>query len=310
MKILNIKSSSYYYSKKEKRNQRAIENEILLSYIRLIWQDSKKRYGAKKVNVKLRKMGLEVNLKRVKRIMKENRIFSIITKKYKYYKKGNESVSLVRNVLNRDFSTETINEKWVSDITYIWSRKEGWCYLSSIMDLCSNRIISHKVGKFMDIKLVMETLKEAYYVRGRKSNIIIHTDRGSQYMSKEYRDYCKSSKMIVSYSRKGNPYDNACIESFHATLKKEYIHHKKFDTIEEIKVGVFEYIEKWYNRERIQEKIGYLTPVEFEEMSKKLYKKCTKHLVPNQQLKIKEDLWIKTKLKIYFYIIMVAVFIC
>ena len=270
MKILNIKSSSYYYSKKEKRNQRAIENEILLSYIRLIWQDSKKRYGAKKVNVKLRKMGLEVNLKRVKRIMKENRIFSIITKKYKYYKKGNESFSLVRNVLNRDFSTETINEKWVSDITYIWSRKEGWCYLSSIMDLCSNRIISHKVGKFMDIKLVMETLKEAYYVRGRKSNIIIHTDRGSQYMSKEYRDYCKSSKMIVSYSRKGNPYDNACIESFHDTLKQEYIHHKKFDTIEEIKVGVFEYIEKWYNRERIQEKIGYLTPVEFEEMSKKI----------------------------------------
>ena len=285
MKILNIKSSSYYYSKKEKRNQRAIENEILLSYIRLIWQDSKKRYGAKKVNVKLRKMGLEVNLKRVKRIMKENRIFSIITKKYKYYKKGNESVSLVRNVLNRDFSTETINEKWVSDITYIWSRKEGWCYLSSIMDLCSNRIISHKVGKFMDIKLVMETLKEAYYVRGRKSNIIIHTDRGSQYMSKEYRDYCKSSKMIVSYSRKGNPYDNACIESFHATLKKEYIHHKKFDTIEEIKVGVFEYIEKWYNRERIQEKIGYLTPVEFEEMSKKLYKKCSKYLGPNQFIK-------------------------
>ena len=107
--------------------------------------------------------------------MKENRIFSIITKQYKYYKKGNESVSLVRNVLNRDFSTETINEKWVSDITYIWSRKEGWCYLSSIMDLYSNRIISHKVGKFMDIKLVMETLKEAYYVRGRKSNIIIHT---------------------------------------------------------------------------------------------------------------------------------------
>ena len=108
MKVLNIKSSSYYYSKKEKRNQRAIEDEILLSHIRLIWQDSKKRYGEKKVNAKLRKMGLEVNLKRVKRIMKENRIFSIITKKYKYYKKGNESISLVRNVLNRDFSTETI----------------------------------------------------------------------------------------------------------------------------------------------------------------------------------------------------------
>ena len=217
--------------------------------------------------------------------MKENRIFSIITKQYKYYKKGNESVSLVRNVLNRDFSTETINEKWVSDITYIWSRKEGWCYLSSIMDLYSNRIISHKVGKFMDIKLVMETLKEAYYVRGRKSNIIIHADRGSQYMSKEYRDYCKSSKMIVSYSRKGNPYDNACIESFYATLKKEYIHHKKFDTIEEIKLVVFEYIEKWYNRERIQEKIGYLTPVEFEEMSKNGLVQKIGHKVKTNMLK-------------------------
>ena len=125
MKTLNIKSSSYYYSKKEKRNQRAIENEILLSYIRLIWQDSKKRYGAKKVNAKLRKMGLEVNLKRVKRIMKENRIFSIITKRYRYYKKEKEDASVPRNILNRDFSTETINEKWVSDITYIWSRKEG-----------------------------------------------------------------------------------------------------------------------------------------------------------------------------------------
>ena len=265
MKILNIKSSSYYYSKKEKRNQRAIENEILLSYVRLIWQDSKKRYGAKKVNVKLRKMGLEVNLKRVKRIMKENRIFSIITKKYKYYKKGNESVSLVRNVLNRDFSTETINEKWVSDITYIWSRKEGWCYLSSIMDLCSNRIISHKVGKFMDIKLVMETLKEAYYVRGRKSNIIIHTDRGSQYMSKEYRDYCKSSKMIVSYSRKGNPYDNACIESFHSLIKREWLNFQKIQNYNHAYRLIFEYIEGFYNTVRIHSHCGYLSPAQFEQ---------------------------------------------
>ena len=128
MKMLNISSSSYYYSKKEKKNQREIENEILLSYIRLIWCESKKRYGSKKVNAKLRKMGLEVNLKRVKRIMKENRIFSIITKRYRYYKKEKEDVSVPRNILNRDFSTERINEKWVSDITYIWSKKEGWCY--------------------------------------------------------------------------------------------------------------------------------------------------------------------------------------
>ena len=97
---------------------------------------------------------------------------------------------------------------------------------------------------------------------------IIHTDRGSQYLSKEYRKYCKENNLELSYSRKGNPYDNACIESFHATLKKEYVHHKKFKNLEEIRKGIFEYIESWYNRKRIQEKLGYLSPVEYEEQLK------------------------------------------
>ncbi|MBP9479136.1 MAG: IS3 family transposase [Sebaldella sp.] len=94
---------------------------------------------------------------------------------------------------------------------------------------------------------------------------MIHTDRGSQYLSKEYRKYCKENNLELSYSRKGNPYDNACIESFHATLKKEYVHQKKFKNLEEIRIEIFEYIESWYNRKRIQEKLGYLSPVEYEE---------------------------------------------
>nr|WP_315046555.1 DDE-type integrase/transposase/recombinase [uncultured Leptotrichia sp.] len=117
--------------------------------------------------------------------------------------------------------------KWVSDITYIWTKKDGWHYLSSIMDLYSRRIISHKVGKFMDIKLVMDTLKMAIYKRGDTTNLIIHTDRGSQYMSKEYRKFCVEKGIIISYSRKGNPYDNACIESFHATLRKKNMYIMK-----------------------------------------------------------------------------------
>ena len=162
-----------------------------------------------------------------------------------------------------------MNEKWVSDITYIHSEREGRCYLSSIMDLKSNRIISHKVGKVVDVELVVKTLEMATYMRGSARETIIHTDRGSQYLSKEYRKYCKENKLELSYSRKGNPYDNACIESFHATLKKEYVHHKKFKNLEEIRQGIFEYIESWYNRKRIQEKLGYLSPVEYEEQLKK-----------------------------------------
>ena len=107
------------------------------------------------------------------------------------------------------------------------------------------------------------------YMRGSARETIIHTDRGSQYLSKEYRKYCKENNLELSYSRKGNPYDNACIESFHAMLKKEYVHHKKFKNLEETRQGIFEYIESWYNRKRLQEKLGYLSPVEYEEQLKK-----------------------------------------
>ena len=269
LRILKVSRSSYYYNQKEKRNQREIENEILLEQITLIWQKSHKRYGSKKVHAELQKLKLEVNLKRVKRLMRENRLFSIIVKKYKVHRTNAEDGGEIKNKLKRDFSTEKLNEKWVSDITYIHSEREGRCYLSSIMDLKSNRIISHKVGKVMDVELVMKTLEMATYMRGSARETIIHTDRGSQYLSKEYRKYCKENKLELSYSRKGNPYDNACIESFHATLKKEYVHHKKFKNLEEIRQGIFEYIESWYNRKRIQEKLGYLSPVEYEEQLKK-----------------------------------------
>ena len=126
------------------------------------------------------------------------------------------------------------------------------------MDLHSRRIISH--GKFMDIKLVMDTLKMAIYKRGDTINLIIHTDRGSQYMSKEYRKFCAEKGISISYSKKGNPYDNAYIESFYATLKKEYVYN--------LRTGMYEYIEIWYNNSRIHSKIGFISPNEYEESHK------------------------------------------
>ena len=136
------------------------------------------------------------------------------------------------------------------------------------MDLHSRRIISHKVGKFMDIKLVMDTLKMAIYKRGDTINLIIHTDRGSQFMSKEYRKFCEKKGISISYSRKGNPYDNACIESFRATLKKEYVHNEKFENLGSLRTGMYEYIEIWYNNSRIHSKIGFISPNEYEKSHK------------------------------------------
>ena len=133
----------------------------------------------------------------------------------------------------------------------------------------SRRIISHKVGKFMDIKLVIDTLKMAIYKRGDITDLIIHTDRGSQYMSKEYRKFCAKKGISISYSRKGNPYDNACIETFHTTLKKEYVHNENFENLESLRSGMYEYIEIWYNNSRIHSKIGFTSPNEYEESIKK-----------------------------------------
>lgn len=126
----------------------------------------------------------------------------------------------------------------------------------------------------MDIKLVMDTLKMAIYKIGDTINLIIHTDRGSQYMSKEYRKFCAEKGISISYSRKGNPYDNACIESFHATLKKEYVHNEKF---ENLRTGMYEYIEIWYNNSRIHSKIEFISPNEYEESHKeRKQKNCLK----------------------------------
>ena len=209
--------------------------------------------------------------------MKENQIKSIIHKKFRNYNKSEDIKETTKNILKRNFDTEKLNEKWVSDITYIWTKKDGWCYLSSIMDLRSRRIISHKVGKFMDIKLVMDTLKMAINKRGDTTNLIIHTDRGSQYMSKEYRKFCAEKGISISYSRKGNPYDNACIESFHATLKKEYVHNEKFENLKSLRTGMYEYIEIWYNNSRIHSKIGFISPNEYEESHKeRKQKNCLK----------------------------------
>ncbi len=116
----------------------------------------------------------------------------------------------------------------------------------------------------MNVKLVLDTLKMAVYKRNIRSKLIIHTDRGSQYVSRDYKDYCNANEIELSYSRKGNPYDNACIETFYATLKKEYVYNENFKNTRELSVGIYDYIEKWYNTSRLHSKIGYISPNDYE----------------------------------------------
>lgn len=153
--------------------------------------------------------------------------------------------------MNQDFTTTSLNQKWVTDITYIDTQKDGWCYLSSIMDLHSKKIIAWNLGKKMDRSLVIQTLKDAVETQGKADGLIIHSDLGSQYTSDDYEKCLESLKIKHSFSRKGCPYDNACIESFHSILKKEEVYQTKYPDYNHAKKQLFIYIESFYNRNRI-----------------------------------------------------------
>jgi transposase InsO family protein len=199
--------------------------------------------------------------------MKKLSIASIVIKKYRPCR--NKAVIEERkNILNRDFSTTTINEKWVGDITYIHTIKDGWCYLASVMDLHTRKIVGYSFSKTMDSSLVIAALKNAYKTQKPNGSIIFHSDLGTQYISEAYRDQLTEYKMIVSYSRKGCPYDNACIESFHSVLKKEEVNRVTYYDYAAARLALFKYIEGWYNRRRIHSSIGYLTPQGKEELAR------------------------------------------
>ena len=164
------------------------------------------------------------------------------------------------NIINRNFKASAINEKWCTDITYIHTSKDGWTYLASVMDLYSKKIVGYAYGTHITAELAVRAVKNACLNVNNTKGLILHSDLGTQYTSNIFEDYLSSKSIVHSFSRKGNPYDNACIESFHATLKKEEVHHHKYYDFNAGKKAIFQYIESWYNRERIHSAINYMTP--------------------------------------------------
>ncbi|MFY9279646.1 MAG: IS3 family transposase [Caldicoprobacterales bacterium] len=266
-RVLKYPRSTYYDKRKEKpENKWTRENKKLQEDILEIYNDSNKVYGAPKIREKLKNNGYEnISLKRVQRHMNRLGIRSIVVKKYrphstkKVYEGG-------ENLLNRDFTTTKANEKWVADITYIYTQKDGWNYLASILDLHTQKIVGYDFSKTMDTSSVLRALDNAITTQKPAKGLIIHSDRGSQYTSKEYRKTVESKGFKLSYSAKGCPYDNACIESFHAILKKECVYLNTFIDYNHARLVLFRYIEGFYNRRRIHSSIGYLTPDEYENM--------------------------------------------
>lgn len=263
-KVLDIPRSTYYAANHKTASKRERENNDLTERIIAIHTKSKQRYGAPKIHKTLIGEGFHVSLKRVQRLMKQAGIQSIVIKKFRPTP-SKEKVVERENILKRDFSTTTINEKWVGAITYIHTLKNGWTYLASVMDLHTKKIVGHAYGESMTTDLITQALENACVTQKPGDNLIFHSDLGSQYTSEAFEQVIKSHHITHSFSHKGSPYDNACIESFHAILKKEEVNHVHYIDFNAAKFALFQFIEGWYNCEGIHSGIDYKTPQEVED---------------------------------------------
>jgi transposase InsO family protein len=210
--------------------------------------------------------GYQVSKKRVERLMKEAEIHAMAKKKYKATTDSKHSLPVAANSLNRNFVADKLNQFWVADITYIYTQ-EGWLYLSTIMDLYSRKIVGWSMKNRITPDLVIEALNMAIKQRKPGRGLLLHSDRGSQYASYCYQVLLGKRGILCSMSRKGNCWDNAVMESFYRTLKVELIYQRKYETRIEAQRDIFEYIEIFYNRERLHSSIGYNSPEEYEKMT-------------------------------------------
>jgi len=244
-------------------SNRSNENSQLLERIQIIHQKSQKIFGSIKITKIINKQSNRpINHKRIERIMSENGIRSRVSKKFKATTNSNHRLPVAENILNRDFSVEKPNEKMVSDITYLWT-DEGWLYIAGIMDLCGQKIVGLSMNERMTKELVINALNDAYNRSGKPKGTIMHSDRGSQYCSNDYQNLINKYGFICSMSRKGNCWDNAPMESFWGKMKCEWLYGKHFKTRQEARAAVFEYVEVFYNRQRIHASNGYITPEEY-----------------------------------------------
>ena len=265
-RVLSVTRSGYYAWKKRPLSPRAQANVDLLEQIREAFDVCRRVYGSPRMRHYLVQKGHACGRHRVARLMK---LAHLVAKRaYKRHPQTTRQCPGARtapNLLNQDFSASKPNEKWVGDITYI-DTSEGWLYLASILDLYSRRIVGWSMADRMDVSLVENAWKMAVANRQPMSDLLHHTDRGSQYTSETYRELLATKRCQVSMSRTGNCYDNAVMESFHATLKGECA-FKQFKTKAEAKTTIFEYIEAWYNRQRLHSALGYQSPLKFEQKS-------------------------------------------
>ena len=260
---LDVSPSGYYAWEKRPTSPRKKEEARLEIEIKAAHKRNRGTYGPERLQADLADHGVQVGIHRIKRIRRKLGLRCKQKKKFKATTDSNHSLPVAENLLEQKFTTDAPNRVWLTDITYVRTA-EGWLYLAGHKDLFTGQVVGYAMSKRMTKNLVSQSLFRAVASQRPPAGLIHHSDRGSQYCAAEYQSLLKQFKMVVSMSRRGNCYDNAPIESFWGVLKNELIHHRRYSSRQEAIQEITEYIEIFYNRQRRQERLGYLSPAAFE----------------------------------------------
>lgn len=276
LRVLGVSRNGYYSFRKRLPSDRQKRKEAIMEKIMAIYNESHQNYGAPKITKVLQSEGEKISEKTVGNYMRELGIRAQYVKPYTVTTIDSDFSIELKNILDEEFNPSEPNAVWCSDITYIWTY-EGFVYLTSIMDLFSRKIIAWELSTTLEAKWVVETINKAKKARRINKPLVMHSDRGIQYTCSAYKEATEG--LINSYSKKAFPWDNACIESFHALIKREWLNRFKILDYNHAYRLVFEYIEAFYNTVRIHSHCGYLSPNQYEvnyaKQLIKLYKKVS-----------------------------------
>ena len=263
-RVLEVSRSGYYAWLSRKPSAAEVRREELTAEVKEIHAQVKGRYGSPRIHAELVDRGHECGVNFVAKVMREAGIAAKTKRKFRQTTDSNHTLPVAENVLDRDFDPEEPNASWVADVTYIPTR-EGWLYLAVVEDLFSRKVVGWSMDATMTSRLVVDALEMALARRPKgSSGLVAHSDRGSQYASEHYQRRLSEEGIECSMSRRGNCWDNAAMESFFASLKKELVHDEDYATRAEAKASIFEYIEAFYNRVRRHSALGYVAPDEYE----------------------------------------------
>ena len=262
---LQVSRSGYYAWQGRGPSLTAQRRAALTEQIREVHRTSRQTYGSPRVHAELVGQGQACNRKTVAKCMQQAGIQAKTQRRFRVTTTdSNHPHPIAENVVNRHFSPSQKNETWTADITFI-PTQEGWLYLAAVEDLFTREVVGWSMSERIDSRLVVDALNMALARHSPGENLVTHSDRGVQYASEHYQRLLKAHGITCSMSRRGNCWDNAPMESFFATLKKELVHHEKYVTRAEARHSLFEYIEVFYNRVRRHSALGYLSPAQFAE---------------------------------------------